>query len=146
MVAVLSDVSLYAFTAGTPPTLPELELRYTHQVAGSGSSAEQWHNWIARHRDSGVVIGFVQATVTDDDASIAWLVGVDHQRQGFAIEAAAAMVDWLTSQGTTPVQAFIHPRHVASQRVAERLGLRRTGEVDEDGEEVWRSSTAHSAS
>ncbi|HEU4320736.1 MAG TPA: GNAT family N-acetyltransferase [Acidimicrobiia bacterium] len=135
MVLVLSDPNLYVFTGGEPLTLPELEERYRFQTAGSPREGEIWHNWIIR-RD-GAAIGFVQATVIDGSADLAWVVGKVWQGSGHGTEAALAMRDWLAASGVVGFTAHIHPDHVASQTVASRLGLSPTDLVDEDGEEVW---------
>jgi len=135
MVSVLSDSDLYVFTGGEPPTLAELEERYRFQAAGSPRDGEIWHNWIIRL--DGVAIGFVQATVIEESADLAWVVGTDWQGSGYATEAAQAMRDWLAASGVSAFTAHINPDHLASQAVAVRLGLEPTGEVDEEGEGVW---------
>lgn len=135
MVGVLSDPALYTFTGGDPPTLGVLENRYRHQVAGCPRDDEIWHNWIL-HID-GVAIGFVQTTVKNDTADLAWVVGSRWQGAGYATEASAAMCSWLAEQGIGRFSAHIHPDHTASQAVATRIGLHPTGQIDEDGEMIW---------
>jgi RimJ/RimL family protein N-acetyltransferase len=46
------------------------------------------------------------------------------------------MAGWLREHGADLLVAHIHPRHQASVRVAERLGLT-AGEVADDGEIRW---------
>jgi RimJ/RimL family protein N-acetyltransferase len=135
MVSVLADPSLYGFTGGEPPAVAELEERYRFQTAGSPREGETWHNWIIRL--DGTAIGFVQATVVEGSADLAWVVGSDWQGSGYATEAARAMLDWLRGGGVTGFTAHIHPEHVASQGVAARLGLEATDQVDDDGETIW---------
>jgi RimJ/RimL family protein N-acetyltransferase len=137
MVSVLGDDELYVFTGGRPPTLAELQKRYRAQSAGSPSEGETWHNWIIRLVEDGVAVGFVQATVTGEEAEIAWLVGVDWQGRGLATEAATAMIEWLGAGGTRRLVAHIHPDHADSGKVAAALGLLPTGEVDCDDETIW---------
>lgn len=139
MVGVLSDAALYRYTGGRPPDLDELRVRYRNQVAGPRDSDEVWHNWVMRLAGARGAIGFVQATVQGDHADVAWVVAPAWQRRGYATEAARAMCDWLESDGVRSLTAHIHPDHVASNVVAERLGLTRTGEMDADGEAVWSS-------
>lgn len=146
MVGVLADPELYAFTGGDPPSLDELRRRYELQAAGrSPDRRETWLNWIVRRRTDGVAVGFVQATIrgegTGVSADVAWVIGTKWQRQGFATEAASAMVAWLTDpvRRVATVTAHIHPGHAASEAVARRLDLEPTGEI-EDGETVWRST------
>lgn len=138
MAGVLADPELYTFTGGDPPSADELFARYAAQVAGPDGEAEVWHNWILRSRVSGAALGFVQATVVDGAADVAWVVGVDWQGQGFAREGAAAICAWLAGTGVRSFDAHIHPSHIASQRVAMAVGLRSTGEIDGDGELIWR--------
>ncbi|MEA2000445.1 MAG: GNAT family N-acetyltransferase [Actinomycetota bacterium] len=137
MVGVLADPELYVFTGGQPPTLEDLTTLYRSQVAGPGQGDELWHNWILRSVVTNTAVGFVQATVVGDSADLAWVVGGDWQGQGFAKEGAAALKGWLASSGTEHFAAHVHPEHVASQRVAAAIGLRRSGEIDEDDEEIW---------
>ena len=141
MVDVLADPVLYDFTGGEPPTLAELERRYTLQVEGSGNPDEIWCNWIVRRVVDRRAVGFVQATVVADAADLAWLIGVAYQGHNFASEAAQAMSDWLVGHGVdrTRLTAHIHPEHRASQIVASRIGLRPSEEIDDDGETVWTS-------
>lgn len=140
MVDVLADRGLYGFTGGGPPSLQDLESRYRVQVAGPASTDEVWHNWILRLKTSDQAIGFVQATVTGDTADLAWVVGTDWQRRGFASEAAVEMCRWLTEVGIVSLTAHIAPDHVASEHVAATAGLRRTAKVDPDGEVIWASA------
>ena len=151
MVGVLADGSLYAFTGGEPPTLEELTRRYEFQAVGhSPDGAQDWLNWIVRRADTGAAVGYVQATVGaegEDDADrtsdspavvadLAWVVSPAHQRNGFAVEAAGAVRDWLVKAGVPHHVAFIHPDNVASTAVAPSRGMRATDAVV-DGETRW---------
>lgn len=143
MVDVLSDPSLYVVTGGEPPALGQLEARYARQVLGrSDDGLETWHNWIVRERATGEAAGFGQATVTSNGsgvcAELAWVIGTPWQGRGIASEAAAALVTAMTEAGATEVVAHIAPGHTASERVAARIGLRRT-DVVVDGETRWSS-------
>jgi RimJ/RimL family protein N-acetyltransferase len=141
MVEVLGDERLHEFIGGRPADLDGLRARYATLVAGSQNQTEVWLNWIVRRRSDGRAIGTVQATVTaagpGRSALVAWVIGLPWQGQGFASEAARALVDWLREQGIDDVAAHISPQHHASAAVAARAGLHRTGE-QVDGEDVWR--------
>lgn len=137
MVTVLDDPALYEFTGGEPPSLEELSTRYRSQVAGSGREDEVWYNWIVRLGESGTAVGFVQTTIEGGDADMAWVIGVACQGRGYAAEAAAAMRSWIAAEGLVSFRAHIHPAHVASQKVATAIGLEPTGELDDEGEEIW---------
>jgi RimJ/RimL family protein N-acetyltransferase len=60
---------------------------------------------------------------------IAWSLAPAARGKGYAAEAARAAIDWaFASFPLTRIISLIHPDNLASQRVAERLGERRTGE------------------
>ncbi|HJW59363.1 MAG TPA: GNAT family N-acetyltransferase [Actinomycetota bacterium] len=141
MAGVLADPALHRFTGGRPATLQELRTRYAALAAGSGRPEEVWRNWIVRRRADARPVGTVQATITRDNggwaATIAWVIGVPWQGQGYAAEAARALVGWLARRDAREVVAHIHPDHAASARVATRAGLLPTPD-QVDGEQVWR--------
>jgi RimJ/RimL family protein N-acetyltransferase len=144
MAPLLADERLYGLAGGRPPTLAELRARYARQAQGhSPDGVERWFNWIARRREDELAVGFVQATVTADPpapapptAVLAWALGVRFHRQGYAREAAGAMLAWLQGAGVTRAVAYIHPAHTASMGVARALGMQPTDERV-DGEVVW---------
>jgi RimJ/RimL family protein N-acetyltransferase len=138
MLGVLSDPLLYVYTGEEPPTIDALRERYRQQARGAPApSSEEWLNWIMWSRHDESPVGFVQATVTDREADLAWLVGMPWQGQGLATEAVGTMRDWLVTEGIEVFRAHIHPDHEASQRVARKLGLQVTGSMDSDGEMIW---------
>ena len=142
MVGVLSGAALYTFTGGSPPSLGELRARYARLATGrSPDGREEWRNWILRREPDRAAVGYVQATIVDGGtrAEIAWVVGLSWQGQGFAAEAARALVAWLDARGVSIIQAHIHPDHGASAAVARRAGLAPTGQTD-DGEQLWLRS------
>ena len=132
---------LHRYIGGRPASVDELGERYRRQVVGrSPDGTEGWLNWVVRHRASGAPVGTVQATVSQDGdrprAELAWVIATAHQRQGYAVEAAAGMADWLIGRGIRRFVAHVHPEHRASERVAARLGLAAT-DVVVDGEVRW---------
>jgi RimJ/RimL family protein N-acetyltransferase len=144
MVLVLDDPGLYEYTGGEPPSLDLLRARYARQASGhSRDGARGWLNWIIRARGSREVLGAVQATLWLEDrqlqAELAWIVGVAHQRQGYATEAAGAMLAWLARHGVGVFTAHIHPGHSASIAVAGHLGMTATSTVV-DGETRWSAN------
>ena len=142
MAGVLADDALYAFTGGRPPTVATLRKTYARLSRGhSADGRQEWRNWIVRIRTDKRAIGTVQATIVDAGrtASIAWIIGTAWQGQGFATEAAQAVVRWLDAHGVSTIRASIHPDHAASAAVAARAGLHPTDEII-DGERVWSRS------
>ena len=134
MVSVLADPALYAFTGGEPPDLASLRRLYAHQVTGaSPDGSQRWFNWIVRV--DGEAVGYVQATVEDEVAELAWVIGAPWRARGLAARAARLMLHEFV--GTVRLlRAHIHPDHHASNRIATGLGLPPTGAF-EDGEAVW---------
>jgi len=142
MALVLGDPRLHEFIGGRPLGALELRAQYRRWAAGSGNPEELWLNWVVRLRATGEAVGFVQATMARQAggrvaAEAAWVTGVPWQGRGFAGEAAAALVGWLTQAGVAEVTACIHPQHRASERVAERAGFALTSATVK-GERVWR--------
>jgi len=135
---VLSESSLYEYTQDEPPaSLSALRDRFEFlESRKSPDRTQLWLNWVLLKLATGRAIGYVQATVKADHAEIAWVVGMNWQRQGYGSEAAQALVDWLRSVGVREVRANINPAHTASQHIANRLGLSRTNDSI-DGEDVW---------
>ncbi|WP_229712760.1 GNAT family N-acetyltransferase [Streptomyces fuscichromogenes] len=136
MAAVLRDPALHTFTGGTPDTAEALRSRYRRLTAGSPDPAVSWLNWVIRLRPDSCLTGYVQATVTDAVAEIAWVVGTPWQGRGIATEAARALVDRLARQRVLTVIAHIHPDHHASAAVATAVGLRPT-DLRQEGEIRW---------
>ncbi len=139
---VLNDVRLHAWTGGAPCTPRELEARYRRQSAGqSADGTHGWLNWMLRRLADGQLVGTVQATLHHPaagrtQAALAWVVGTDHQRNGYGREAALAMADWLRAHGVDRLTAHIRPGHEASAGIARALGLTATNAWAGD-EVVW---------
>ncbi|MFE7750356.1 GNAT family N-acetyltransferase [Streptomyces sp. NPDC057428] len=145
MAAVLFDPALHTYTGGAPEEVGALRGRYERQSAGSPDPAELWFNWVLRVRTDGSLAGYVQATVRDGRAEVAWVVGTPWQGRGYAKEAATGMVRHLLARGSVrSVVAHIHPDHAASAAVAAAAGLTATDER-EDGEVRWRRDVARTA-
>lgn len=137
MASLLDDPGLYTFIGGRPATREELRERYRRLVVGRSPDGSQgWLNWVVRRRDDGRAVGTAQATVAEEagrlTAEVAWVIGSEHQHQGYAREAAQAMVMWLRQEGVETVVAHVHPQHDASMRVARAAGLAPTGVVVDD--------------
>lgn len=137
MAGVLADPALHTFTGGTPDSPQTLESRYRRLVAGSPDPVVRWLNWVIRLRAEDCLVGTVQATIADEQAEIAWVVGTSWQGRGIAGEAARGLVGWLAMQPVRTVVAHIHPAHHASAAVAASAGLIATDEWH-DGEIRWR--------
>ena len=137
---LLKEPRLYLFTADRPLGSPE---ELGQRIEGwerrlSPDGRELWLNWTIRERNTSAVVGYVQASVSESVAELAWVVGVPYQSHGIATEAARAVVGWISSRFAVGLKANIHPNHTASQSVAQKLGLKATSDVSPEGEIVWR--------
>ena len=102
---------------------------------------ELWLNWTLRLKGDGTAIGRLQATVKEDSAEIAWVVGRPYQGRGYASEAGGCVARWLLKYlDLGEVRANIHPDNIASQRVATKIGLSRNRDITNEGDEVWTFS------
>jgi RimJ/RimL family protein N-acetyltransferase len=137
MAGVLGDPALYEFTGGAPPSLGELRARYARLAAGAPVGGTVWGNWVLRVRAEGVLSGYVQVTIRDAVAEVAWVVGTPWQGRGIAGEAARGLVGRLGRLPLRAVVAHVHPDHRASAAVAASAGLVRTDLIHDD-EAVWR--------
>jgi RimJ/RimL family protein N-acetyltransferase len=143
MAGVLADPALYAFTGGAPPGPQALRSRYERWAAGSPEPGVSWCNWVVRLRDTGCLVGTVQATIIAGDpptAEVAWVIGTAWQGRGIATEAARALLAWLGQRSVRTVIAHINPDHQASAAVAAAAGLTPTDQW-QDGEIRWRLTT-----
>lgn len=139
MAGVLAGRELYAFIGGQPPSLEQLRARYAKLVVGhSDDGLQDWYNWVVRTQADGRAVGTIQATVMSEGirAEVAWIIGLPWQGQGYASEAAQAVVHWLTEGGIGYVTAHVHPEHAASAAVAREAGLSATDAIY-DGERRW---------
>ncbi len=65
-------------------------------------------------------------------AEIGYTVFASHRGQGYAKEAAAALVRWAFEQGETKVYASVSPSNAASLGVVRSLGFRQVGTQEDD--------------
>lgn len=88
--------------------------------------------------ESWKAIGYVQATIRREDrtADLAWVIGARWWGRGYATEAASSAMGLLRKVDVAHFTAHISPGHVASERVAWKVGLRPTTRIV-DSEVVW---------
>ena len=90
-------------------------------------------------KDSGKVIGEIEAYPEPGDPhgsgdsprdtfSPCWMLNENYQGKGYAFEAARAFFNYLFSQkGARRIYAYTEDYNLASQRLCEKLGMRREG-------------------
>jgi len=70
-------------------------------------------------------------TPVENDVEIGWRLREDAWGQGYATEAATAVLDWAWANLNAPrIVSFTIPANLASQRVMERIGMDRRPELD----------------
>jgi RimJ/RimL family protein N-acetyltransferase len=94
--------------------------------------------WLLELRESGAFVGDCGLTPQDVEETIEIEVGYHVRRslqgRGYATEAAAASRDYARDVlGLDRLVAIIHPDNVASQRVAEKIGLALEKTVERHG-------------
>lgn len=114
-----------------------LRNRFERWESGNSPDGESWLNWMVSSRTDGRALGWVQATVGNGRAVIAYAILPGERGRGIATEAVRALARWLHDQpGITVVEANIAPDNGASQSVAANAGFAPTDRV-RAGEVVW---------
>ncbi|MGV3756387.1 MAG: GNAT family N-acetyltransferase [Verrucomicrobiota bacterium] len=133
-----------AMIAGFPPEVrAQLSPVWLEQVAAATEATPWVHGFSLHHRVTGLPVGsvgFKGPPSTDGLVEIAYQVYPDHQGQGYATEAAAALTAYAFSDDRVrTVCAHTLPELNASAQVLTKCGFTHLGEVidPEDGL-VWR--------
>jgi RimJ/RimL family protein N-acetyltransferase len=109
----------------------------------SPDGAETWLNWVVRERSDGRALGWVQATVSGEEASVAYALLPAERGAGVASDALRALTRWLHDRmGVTTLTAEIDDANAASARVAVAAGFERTARRAGD-EVVWERRLSH---
>jgi RimJ/RimL family protein N-acetyltransferase len=107
------------------------------EVRRSPDGREAWLNWVVRSAEDGRALGWVQATVAEGAAQVAYALLPSERGHGYATAALVAMMDALREElGVVFFEAHIEEANVASQKVAAAAGLKRTDRTVR-GESVW---------
>jgi RimJ/RimL family protein N-acetyltransferase len=105
----------------------------------TSTTPDPWtHGFRVVHRDTGAVVGSCgfKGPPMDGMVEIAYRINIEHQGNGYATEAAQALVDFASTCAEVQlIRAHTLPDGVASERVLTKCGFRYVGEaVDpEDG-------------
>lgn len=119
---------------GAPPASVEQEAANLQAHAHKYYERLGFGLWAVVHKATGDLIGrcgLLRSEIGGRiETEISYLLERGHWGQGFAAEAAGAVLDYgFRVLGLDRVVAVIHPDNVASRRVAERIGMRYEGEV-----------------
>ena len=94
--------------------------------------------WALERKADGAFLGYCGLKVTNlpgtpvaDDVEIGWRLREDAWGQGYAQEAAKAVLDWAWANlAVGRIVSFTIPTNRASQRVMERIGMQRREDLD----------------
>ena len=75
------------------------------------------------------MIGLMFAANDEPDTyGVGWHLNASHEGKGYASEAARAFIDILfTRKGARRIYAYVEDDNIRSQKLCERLGMRREG-------------------
>jgi RimJ/RimL family protein N-acetyltransferase len=92
-----------------------------------------WRLRVVVERSQDAVLGSINLKGPPDlrgDVEIGWGIEPIHRQQGYALEAASAVLEWASRQrGVLTVSATIAVHNTASQRLAARLGMQLTQDL-----------------
>jgi len=125
MVSILSSPQLYNFVPQNPPDIEKLKKTYelwSKRISPEGD--EIWLNWVARGNDNNQLVGHFQVGQKPKECSIAYTVGLDFQRLGFAKEALLGIFSFLkVKMDTKIVKAWIDTRNAPSIELVKKLNM-----------------------
>jgi RimJ/RimL family protein N-acetyltransferase len=128
----------HRWASGYPLASTLLLAELTAAAAAQQRPLGEFGSYQVIRRADGCVIGDVGFMGPPDDTGAVLLgcaITEDARGQGYATEALSALLDWARRQtGLTCVLADTTRSNLASQRLLERVGLRRIGE---DGELLY---------
>ena len=126
-----------------PTSFERIHLQEGHH---SPEGNELWLNWTLRIRSSGTVVGYLQASICEESADLAWVIGIPFQNRGYATEAGRRATSSIREcLKVSELRAAIHPDHAASCRVVAHIGLQPSGQLTDQrrnlpGIKLWRGS------
>ncbi|MDX1469378.1 MAG: GNAT family N-acetyltransferase, partial [Acidimicrobiia bacterium] len=115
-------------------------------VAMDGPTNDEWWMAIVESKGSGATLGDLAIFLSFEGqvAEIGYTFASEHWGKGYAVEAVAALIDWLFNQADVRrISAMVHPDNVASAQVLERNGFLWEGHtrmsywVDGEGSDDW---------
>lgn len=118
---------------GEPQLMTDLDAARA-KIASWSELDPPLHQWAIEVRATGALVGWVCLVPVPDSGGlvqVGWTLHPDARGQGFATEAARAVVDHALRAGLDEVRVLMMVDNEASVRVAERLGLRDLGITDQ---------------
>lgn len=124
LATVLLHPAVYEHIEGKPPSLNEFKLGLERAIAGpaEGVASEIWLNYLVRDA-GGAMLGRLEATVHHQLAEVAFLLGPNYWRRGYA----SAGLRWLHEElelgfAVTEFWATTTPTNHRSQALLRRCG------------------------
>ena len=128
VLSLLSNPALYTFLPQEPPSLEVLEKDICFgKIVLSPDQTEYWLNQVVFDKTTNSAIGTLQAGVHIESqvATIAYKVGTDYQRKGYATESVTAMILHLQNNyNVTQIKSLVDTRNVPSISLVEKLGMK----------------------
>jgi [ribosomal protein S5]-alanine N-acetyltransferase len=121
----LKDDRLYRFHRGQPASEADLKRRFEKWLARKSPDGSQtWLNFALKRKGDGSYVGWVQATIVGNVATIGYDIFSEHWRQGYAREACSELVRSLFQEHrVSRVVAVVDTENVSSIRLLEVLGF-----------------------
>ena len=126
MFNLLLEPEIYDFILDRPPeSAHSLKQHYESLCSGPGADDEErWLNWIVFRTESPRPIGYVQATINDKVASIAFVFSHYFWGKGYASEACRSLIMYLFSDVLLDrLTAEVHRENKRSLNLITRLGF-----------------------
>lgn len=133
LFAALSDPRVYTHLDEDPPSsVSELRARLERLTAGGPpDGSARWFNWTVF--DDAEIVGYVQATLTGETASIAYVIAPAAWGRGIASEACRQMLEILLRDAAP--RRFVADaarENLRSRRLLARLGFALTHQTATD--------------
>ncbi|MDS0134283.1 MULTISPECIES: GNAT family N-acetyltransferase [unclassified Amycolatopsis] len=127
--AYRSDPEVARYQSWDVPVSPSDAGRLVAEFAAADEGAPGWFQYAVELRDGGGLAGDVGVCVDPNrmQAELGFTIAREHQRRGYATEAAQAVLDRLFGMGIRRVSAECDARNKASARLLDRLGFRPEG-------------------
>jgi RimJ/RimL family protein N-acetyltransferase len=112
---------------------PEDEKRYQRDYIKKVYGLMGFGVWTLVRREDGAVIGRAGYSVRNgfDEVELGYLVGKDYQRNGYALEACAAILDYGRDVlQFDAVQTLVKAENTVSIHMCEKLGFKKESEVE----------------
>lgn len=130
MHGLLEDEKLYTYIPQNPTSIESLKTTYLlWQYRKPLKGTEIWLNWAARIKNSNTYIGHFQSGWDQKNGFyVAYLVGSDFQRQGFARESLNSILNFLKHKmNADTIRAWVDTRNLASIQLLKSLHFNEVG-------------------